>query len=332
MLQLTLCVSILDIFPATAWSLDKAEVPKSPSAQVLDEDSLLQKQQYQQLIDRLSPKISDLDNRKLKILGRAYSGIKNSISAIKTFNLAVTKDPKDAEASTLVGSELLSQGKDREAMLSFRDAIKADPKYENAYFGIEKIYVKKGNKYELRMLYSDMIDLMGEKPHYMSRLCELYTTGGLYEEAKKICQRGIQLKKDDPKNYVFLATTLKETGDREGAIKLYKKTAEDFKNSEEAQLALALFSESEKNYPDAAKYFKAASVANPASLKSLTGFAMMSLELQNFQDTYDSLEKSCKMDRRTVKEVKHAAAILRTMKQEAWYEKLMVLAEKCGIQ
>ncbi len=322
-------VSILDVFPELSWAIDKE--PAKSEAIKPSEEALLQQGKFQEVIDQLSPKLPELDAQGLKYLGRAYSGVKNSVTAIKTFNLALSKNAKDAEASTLVGLELLSTGKDREAMISFREALKSDPKYEPAYLAIEKIYIKKNNKYELRMLYSDMIDLLGEKPAYVTRLCELLCTSGLYDDAKKMCRRGIAVKRDEPKNYIYLALTHKEQGDKELATALFKKTVDLFKNSEEAQVAYAQFLDGEKNFVEAAKFYKAALDLNPESLRGQIGFAMASLEIQNYQNTFDALDKACRMDRRSIKEVRRAMGVLRVMKADKWMEKFEALSEKCGL-
>ncbi len=339
MIQTLILVPILDFFPEKTWAIDKEKAPakaeassnSTSSSLSPEEEALLSQGKFQEIVDSLAPKLSDLEASKLKLLGRAYSGLKNSAAAIKTLSLVLGKNPKDAEASTLIGLELMSQGKDREAMISFREALKNDPKFEPGYFAIEKIYIKKKNKYELRMLYSDMIELLGEQPNYVSRLCEIYTSSGLFEDAKKTCRRGIALSKDDPKSYLSLAMTLRDTGEKEEAIKLFRQTADDFKKSDEAQLVFAQFLDGEKNFIESNKYYKNATEANPNSLRGWVGLGLSSLELQKYQITLEALTTACKLDRRAIKEVRRAMGILRTMKEEKWIEKFSLLAEKCGL-
>ena len=180
---LLVTVSILDVFPllgsSQSWSLDKASVSKTaviqaPAVKANDDgklEMLLTQEKYQEVVDQLTPQLDmadNLDSKKLKILGRAYSGLKNSLMAIKIYSLALNKNPKDAEAKMLLGKENFLRGKDREAMISLREALELDPNLEEAYLVIEQIYIKKKNNYELRMLYQDMVLQMGEKPNTSS--------------------------------------------------------------------------------------------------------------------------------------------------------------------
>jgi tetratricopeptide (TPR) repeat protein len=336
-------VSILDVFPIftslQSWSLDKAPEPKtsviqSPVVNTSEDgklEALLKQEKYQEIIDQLTPNLDKLDSKNLKLLGRAQSGLKNSLMAIKIYSLALNKNPKDVEAKVLLGKENFLRGKDREAMISLREALDLNPNLEEAYLVIEQIYIKKKNNYELRMLYQDMVQQMGEKPKYIERLCELNTLSGIYDLAAKYCLQGIKLQPDEAKNYTYRAMTLKETGFTDDAKKLYKTTADKFKQSEEAQLAYAQFLDEQKNFLDSSKYYKDAMAANPQSVKALYGFAQASTEIQRYQDVYDALVTACNLNRQSIAQVRKVMRILQLLKENVWYSKFELLSETCGL-
>jgi tetratricopeptide (TPR) repeat protein len=352
---LLITVSILDVFPILiphrAWALDKetpaikvAQPPAaaakkksaaSPTAPLTDEDrqlnDLFAQGQFQTIVDQLTPQLDKLDGRKMKLLGRAHSELKNTLLALKTFSLALNKNPKDAEAKMLIGREDFLRHKDPEAMVSLREALELDPNLEETYLVIEQIYIKKNNKYELRMLYSDMVQQMGEKPKYIARLCELNTLSGIYDLANTYCTKGMKLQPDEPKNYIYRAMTLKETGSLEEAKSLYKATADKYKSSDEAQIGYAQFLDEQKNYLESSKYYKDATIANPKSMKGLIGLALSSTEIQQYQQALDALVIACNLNRQSITQVRKVMGILRVLKETKWYEKFEALSETCGL-
>ena len=348
---LLLIVSILNVAPDTAWSLDKTVAPPTKKSNEYSSpagppasaapagtvaatsvEQLFEQQKFQEVVDRLSPEVGKLTDKQMKLLGRSQSALKNSSSAIKTFSLILSKNPKDAEAKMYLGIEYsLIGNKEREAMINLREALDLNPKLEAAYLAIENLYIKKNNKYELRTLYTDMIERLGEKPEYVTRLCELFSQSGIYDVAKTYCRRGIALQPKNAKNYVVLAQTMKEVGDVDAAKSLLKKTADKFNESVDAQMGYAQFLDEQKNFLEANSYYKRATLADPKYTKAWLGFSFSALELEKYQDSLDGFVEACKLDRRSSEQLRRAISSLRLLKLVAWQTKFEALNETCGL-
>jgi len=295
-------------------------------------ESLLEQKKFQEAIDLLSPRLETLGGPEFRTLGRAYSGLQNNGMAIKTYSLALAKNAKDFEAKTLIGKEYFDHGNYREAMIPLREAIDINPKYEPPYLVIEKIYLKKKNLYELRMLFQDMIKQIGEKSLYVTRLCELSRESSFYEDAKQYCRRGIVINKAEARNYVNLAIALKDTGALDEAKSLMKRAAENFPNSEFAQVTAGKWLDEQKNYVQSSVYYKAATVANSTEPKNWISLGYAQIELQKYQDAFDSFKKACELSPEALQEVRHAMSLIRMVKADDWVAKFDGLSERCGLK
>jgi len=285
-----------------------------------------------EIIKELSSKTETLDSASLIQLGKAYSENDNPLAAIKTFSLALTKKEKNFEAKTLIGREYLNMKKEREALVALREALEYNAKYEPAYLELERLYQRKSNKYELRTLYLDMIEHLGEKPEYLSRLCEVSYSSGLYEPATSHCRRGIVLNKDEPKNYVFLALTFKETGKLPEAISLLKRAADNFTKSFEAQMTYATLLEDQKSFIESQKYFRRATELSSSSLKAMIGYASTTVELQKFDEGLELYKRACKINKSAIVGLRKSIVSLKGFKAGAFIAKYEDLADICGLE
>ena len=236
--------------------------------------ALFNKKSYKEVIQQLSPQIEQLDPARLKILGQSYQATEDHDQAIRVFESYLSTKPKDFEVKTLLGGEYLTNKKDKEALATYKDAIELNPKYEPPYLGAAKIYEKRKNKYELRLIYQDLVEQVGEKPEYMKQLCDLTTMDGLLESALEYCKKAKQLKPSEPQNYLNLAIIYKTTGEKELSLKEFSQAADSFPNSIDAQLALADYFHEDKNYPKALLHYQRAAAVDTKNLRALQGEGM----------------------------------------------------------
>lgn len=305
---------------------------------------LIKEKKWTQIISKLSSKIESLNRDDLFLLGRAQAENGQQLLAIKTYEVALAKNPKDVGAKRMIGLQYISLGKEKEAMTAFREALAVNPQYEPAYLEIAKLYDRrtyqikahesKDITYEQRLLYQDLIlqKNVGRKPPYITKLCELTTLAGHYLKkggSLEYCPEGIAKTPQEPMNYIYLAMTYKETGEAAKANEYFKKAADSFSKSEVAQYSMATYQQEEKNFLLAFKYFKQGTEADPKSVRSLLGLAAAALEIQKPADAYSALEKACPLDRAAFIQSRKAAATLRTQKNQEWAAKFESLSDSC---
>lgn len=301
-------------------------------------EKALKEKNYDKVIEILGPNVEKLKRDGLHLLAEAYSQKDNSLSAIKLYEAALALNPKDASSKRKIGLEYIKMKKEKEALLALREAIEMNPKYEPAYLDMARILEKreenkkdKPNRYDIRLLYEDLIAKVGEKPEYVTKLCELTTLDGQYTLSKQHCPKGIELNNKEPNNYVYLAMTYRDTGDQDKALKYFTKAADSFPKSELAQLSLADFYVEQKNFMKAYVYYKRSTEADESSIPGLYGLARSSLEIQKYEDAYQALTKACKINRSASMEVRKALKSVNQQKSPEWSTKFDQLLDSCGL-
>lgn len=285
----------------------------------------------QKLIDRLSPKVESLDRKELMNLGKAYSQVGNHNAAIKIFTAALAKNSKDIEAKTHIGAELLKLKNDTEALEVLKEALTWNKKYVPAYRQLIKYYNDKDNKYELRLIYQDMVQHLGERTEFLTELCYLTTMDGLYDLSARYCQQSMVKDPKNPRNHVYWGLTLHQTGKAEEAKRVLKRSADQFKKSYLAQFTWAQQLEEQKNFVEAYNYFKAAVAADNKNSAGHLGLAQSAFEIQKYEEALNAFQSACALDRGTLPHVRKATNSLRNMREENWAKRYDQQSDRCGI-
>lgn len=330
-LTIVVVVSVLFLDLGTASALaDNAIAPTQAVELDLNAaKAALKAKEYDRAIGLISPHLDVANREAFLILAAAYTSATNHTMAEKTLNTALAKFKGDREIQTEVSRTLLALNREIEAKATLKNVIDLHPKYEPAYLLMAEIYEKKKNRYELRLLYQDLVKHVGEKASYMTKLCELATREGHYDVAFRFCERGLALNPKEPLNYINVATAYKETGQSKKADQFFKKAADSFSKSEPAQIAYASFLDENKDYVHSYPYWKRATVASKDSIRGWTGTAFAAIEVQKFAEALPAFERLCELDKNAERQLRRAASSLKTMGQNTWYEKMTELISKC---
>lgn len=302
---------IVSIWNASVGLAQTRQTTPPPTKSV---QKLFEEKNYQKVVDILEPKSEKLSVNELLILGKAYSQIKNSYSAGKIFQLILAQEPKNAEVMALLGEVYLATKKEKEGLQALKDSLSMNPKNTTAYSILIQHYERLGNKYELRLIYEDMNKYIGETDYSIRKLCELYTSGGIYDLSKKFCTRGIEINKKLPENYINLAISLDATGDSQTADATFIKAVGLFPKSSETLLSYAKHLEEQKKFSQAYGFYKKSYSMNPASIKAALGTAFMGIELQKFSEALPIYQKICKKSKETLIGFRKALSLMRTQK------------------
>lgn len=327
-----LIVSILDFHVALAETkLDQGQVQKKATVTPL----ILAKEAYEkknlvECVQILQPLVENLSREGSLLLGTCHHEQKNYSAALNIYSAALAKNPEDPEFKTRKAAELGQTGKDLEALSMLKEVIEKNKTYYPAYEATSQIFIKRNNKYELRLLYQDVLERIGQKPEIILGLCKLSTEDRLYELATKYCSQGQQLSPSEATGFIYMGIALNETGRPEEAEKSFIKAADGYPASELAQLSLAKFYEDRKNSKDAFKYYQRAVLAQADSIKGLVGVGVMGIEILKLQDSLDSFRKVCKLDRKTLPHFRRAVARLRAAKNTDWLQKFESAIETCN--
>lgn len=286
---------------------------------------------YEKTIALISPHLDVASKDAFLLLARAYAASGNAMMAMKTLSAGHAKTPEDPDLGTALGQAQFALNREKEAKAILKEVIQANPSYEPAYLAIAEIYEKKNNRYELRLIYQDLLKVAKKpRPQYLKALCELTNRDGLYDLAFTYCQQAIAANPADPLNRVNLANTKEETGKIAEAQIEYKTAADHSSASEPAQFAYARFLDSQKKFTESFAYYKKAVVADPKSARSWQGLGFSALEIQKFQESIDAFLKLCELDTRDgVKHARKAANQMKRLEQPQWFDKFQKMISKC---
>lgn len=289
------------------------------------------KKNYARIIELLSPEVEKLSHANLSLLAQSYFETNNFIAAIKSYTACLSLNPKDYQAKTQIGLAQFNLGKDKEALATLKSSLEMNSEFEPTYQALINYYTKKKNKYELRLLYQDMIEKIAEKASYVTALCELTAKDSLYDLAIKYCQKGIQLDPKEALNYTYLGVSYQDTGDNKKAVRFLKLAADKFPKSEVAQINYAQALEGEKNFIGAFNYYKNATIADKLSVKAFIGLGNSAVEIQKYKDALDAYQQACKLNKSALPSLRKAINTLRSLKSQDWIKKFEEAADSCGL-
>lgn len=278
----------------------------------------------------LWPHIEHLDRPGILMLMKAHTSLKEWGEVVRSANLLLSKNPKDAEALTYLGrAQFRSKKKSDEAKETLKKAIEANPKYRPAYEVLAEVYEK--NPYEQRLVYQDMVDALGPQADLLTKLCTINTNDGENEQGESYCRKAISADEKIPDNHVNLGLIAKQKGEPERAQRLLKTAADRFTKSEFAQYENAAFLEAQKNWVDAYKYYEACMVANPESDKCSVGLGTTATQLKKYDRALEAFRVSCRKNgRKNSAFIRRAAVAIRQRAEGKSAEKFEELAEKCS--
>jgi tetratricopeptide (TPR) repeat protein len=288
---------------------------------------------YQKVVDVLEPNIEHLSKEELLLLGKSYTFLKNPNSAAKAYLAILANDPKNSDGLALLGGAYLSLKKEKEGLSSLKEALSADPKNKLAYGLLIEHYRNKSNRYELRLIYEDMMTHLGESDESITQLCELYTNGGLYDLAKKTCNRGIEMNPKVAENYVNLALTQKATGSTDEAEKTYQRSVKLFPKSLVVLIGYAKHQEEQKKFLNAFNFYKKALKIDDQSIEAAIGTGLSGIELQKFNESLVIFQKYCGLNKEGLTGFRKALSLLRSQKNnpsvKQWLSKYEAALGRC---
>lgn len=317
---------------------------KSPNDEIQNSKSLtkieilFQEKKYKEIIDSLSPIIDKANSKEMTILSKAYLELNNFEQALQIVTILLSKNQKSFEGYTLQGQahwgKYLNNPVKKElsklALESFQKSLELNIRYEPAYWGIEQIYLKNKNNYELRLLYQDMIKAIGNKASFYKKLCDLNVQDGVNDQAIKYCSAGQSINPDDPSYLVNIGTVYNQQGEVNKAEKIFKKAIKKYPKSEIAHLQFAIFLENQKNYIDAYKEYLIAKNLDPTNGRSWVGIAETAYILLKYAESIDAFSTACKIDKKYAVQARKANIHIRINKINDWTEKFQSMADKCS--
>ena len=320
---------------------------RAPASDLYLQAEQIQKNQGdKQAIEYLWKNSEKLERPELMYLARLLVKQKDFKEILRVSEIALAKNPQDAEFLTFQGKAYLETRKDKKglekAQESLRSAIEINPKFEPAYLILDDYYerqdeLNKTLKRPLRflqtrrLLFEDLIQHLGEQHLYAQKLCHINTLDGVNDQALKHCRKALQLQKDDVTSQLNLAQVYKQTGEKDLARNAFKEAVKNPKRTNSAFEFFGLFLEEEKNFSEGYLQYQACVKAFPKADSCWRGIGSTSAALKKWQESYESFQKLCRKDRKWSGDVRKASALAKELGVFDWAQKLLELSLNCNI-
>jgi tetratricopeptide (TPR) repeat protein len=292
---------------------------------------LYQQGHFKETIDLLKKGMDTISPKDLKIMYYCYQKLGDKDNQFRILQQIISINAEDFEGHTLIGDFLMVKKDFKGAAKSYRTAIGIKKDYRRAFDGLIEAYQKVDNRYELRIVYQDLIKTYGEKGEFINPLCRLFTVDGFFEQAIEYCRQGIELSPQNADNHVYLGTVLNKQAETVQAQKILKKAADKFQNSEFAQRTYADLLKEQKNLIAAEKYYSAAVKADRKSLLAQIALAKVAFELKDFEMSLEAYKGACLVNsNESIKELRRSISTLRLASNTEWLKKFSTVEDQCG--
>jgi tetratricopeptide (TPR) repeat protein len=292
---------------------------------------MYQQGRFKEVIELFKKRMDTIGSQDLKLMSYSYQKLDEKENQFRILQQIISVNAEDDEGHVLMGDFLMTKKNYKGAANSYRTAVGIKKDYRRAYDGMIEAYQKADNRYELKIVYQDLIKIFGEKGEFINPLCRLFAIDGFFQQAIEYCNQGIALNPKIADNHVYLGIVLNKQSEKIQAQKILKGAAEKFINSEFAQRTYADLLKEQKNLIAAEKYYSAAVKADRKSLISQMALAKVAFELKDFEMSLEAYKSACLINtNESIKELRRSIAVLRLASNVDWLKKFSTAEAECG--
>jgi cellulose synthase operon protein C len=121
------------------------------------------------------------------------------------------------------GKRYANEGKNKEAMIQFANALKVDHNYAEAHYQLAKVYLKSGSPMQGYVELNRTVDLQPNNIAARVDLGNLLLTGGQAAKAKEQANAILAIQPNNPDAFALLAAVAASQGDRPTALDQIQK-------------------------------------------------------------------------------------------------------------
>lgn len=184
------------------------------------------------------------------------------------------RDPKKAKAKYLAsGQNYMKKGKYGDAAVEFRNALRLDPRFVDAYFQLAQADIAQQNWDDAYAALQKAIELDSGRLDARLDLARLYLAARDFRQAQEGAESVLRKEPNNAAAYQLLGASLLAQQKRDEAFQAFKKVTELRPDDPGAYVNLALVEISLHNYPDAEQHFKKAVAVDPKFIEGYSDLA-----------------------------------------------------------
>lgn len=292
----------------------EAAVKKRPDSLEAREKLALayaQNNQPEKTIELLNPFTDQLSEGAFLTLAASYSATKDHLNEVRVLKTLSDRNEENFQWQMLLGQAYLklageTTDPERKAahlttgIQALRRTLEISPAYKPAFDLLLATFLQQKDHTEARELLVEGLERFRQRPELQRELCRLDAQDGFIVQALASCKESIKLSPTYPDHYVFLVQALYDQKEEQRAEAQIVSAARRFPGSEFVQWAAGKLFMEKKNYPVAARYYEAATKADPNSSRATFGLAKALFESGREDEALASFVKACKADASTM--------------------------------
>ncbi len=149
------------------------------------------------------------------------------------------RDPRNVNATRMLGTIARDLGKPRLAARMLRNAVKLEPEFFGARMDLARALMEIDELDECETVVKDAIRLQPELPHPYALLGNLYTKKGAFEDAVEAFEKALEIQPNHGPALAAMGHALKTIGRQEESIDTYRDCITKHPDFGEAYWALA---------------------------------------------------------------------------------------------
>ena len=213
---------------------------------------------------------------------------------------ACSNDEQAKRAFLANGNSLMEQRKFQEAILEYRNAIKADGFYGEAHFQLAEAYASSGNSRAAYREYVRAADLLPQDTRAQIKAATFLLLGKQYEDARTRIQRVVDRDPSNVEAQLLLGKALAGLDDFEGALKQMEEAIEIAPGRAQLYSGLAILKQKQGDVALAKAAFEKAVEVEPRSLQAWLDLASFRWSSNDLPGAELALKKATEIDPKSV--------------------------------
>ena len=256
--------------------------------------------QIQPAIDKIKILNEKYPNQPLlfNLIGACYKGLGRLDGAVKMFEIAISLNPKYAEAHFNLGCIFQDLEQKNSAIVSYKKAIEISPNYPEAHNNLGNILRDIGDLKASIESFEWAIAYKHDFAEAHNNLGSALNDFGRTEDAIQSFKKALTYKSDYPRVLFNLALTYKEVGNKKLSLKMIEKALKLSPHWSDAHLELSRLKKYKKNDPQIALVLKLIS-NDEVKLSDLINYnftlAKIYEDLEDYQKQFKYLNEANKL-------------------------------------
>jgi putative PEP-CTERM system TPR-repeat lipoprotein len=221
-----------------------------------------------------------------------------AIAIVAALAVACSRDPETAKRSYLAsGDQFFSQGKVKEAIVQYLNALRQDPRYGEARLKLADAYVREGDTRRAVRQFIRAADLLPDNARAQMKAGEILLLSGQFDDARTRAKRALDLEPENAEAHILIGNALLALNDPDTARAEIEEGIRLAPAGSHGFVSLGALEQAAGRRKEAETAFKKAVQADPKSVAAHLALANFHWTSRRATETGRTLQQAYSLDR-----------------------------------